>query len=32
MEAHSGPVFDYWRYRIAASVGATLVDGVPERP
>ena len=26
LAAHDGPVFDYWRVRIAASVGATLID------
>ena len=23
---HNGPTFDYWRTRIAASVGAILID------
>lgn len=26
LAAHDGPVFDYWRVRIAASVGAAIVD------
>jgi hypothetical protein len=29
--AHSGPTFDYWRSRIAASVGATLLDALQEK-
>jgi predicted nucleic acid-binding Zn-ribbon protein len=26
LHAHSGPYFDHWRRRVAASVGAMLVD------
>jgi hypothetical protein len=28
---HRGPVFEYWRTRIAASVGATIPDTAPTR-
>jgi hypothetical protein len=29
---HNGPVFQYWRSRIAASVGARLLDAVEAKP
>jgi len=29
LAAHTGPAFDHWRRRVAASVGATLDDRAP---
>jgi hypothetical protein len=30
LNAHKGPYFDHWRRRVAASVGALLVDDAGE--
>jgi len=32
LDAHRGPIFQRWRARLAASVGAALLDDEPDSP